>query len=75
MDQGSLRGIIVAVATGVRIKVESVYMKYEAVIGMEVHVELSTASKMFCGCGADFFGVEANTLVCPVCMGYPAYCR
>ena len=46
-------------------------MEYEAVIGMEVHVELCTASKMFCGCGADFFGAEPNTLVCPVCMGYP----
>jgi aspartyl-tRNA(Asn)/glutamyl-tRNA(Gln) amidotransferase subunit B len=46
-------------------------MAYEAVIGMEVHVELCTASKMFCGCGADFFGSEPNTLVCPVCMGYP----
>jgi aspartyl-tRNA(Asn)/glutamyl-tRNA(Gln) amidotransferase subunit B len=46
-------------------------MEYEAVIGMEVHVELCTASKMFCGCGAGFFGVEQNTLVCPVCMGYP----
>jgi aspartyl-tRNA(Asn)/glutamyl-tRNA(Gln) amidotransferase subunit B len=46
-------------------------MEYEAVVGMEVHVELSTASKMFCGCRADFFGVEPNTLVCPVCMGYP----
>jgi aspartyl-tRNA(Asn)/glutamyl-tRNA(Gln) amidotransferase subunit B len=38
---------------------------------MEVHVELCTASKMFCGCGADFFGTEPNTLVCPICMGYP----
>jgi aspartyl-tRNA(Asn)/glutamyl-tRNA(Gln) amidotransferase subunit B len=46
-------------------------MDYEAVVGMEVHVELCTASKMFCGCAADFFGKEPNTLVCPVCMGYP----
>lgn len=46
-------------------------MQYEAVIGMEVHVELATASKMFCGCRADFFGHDPNTLVCPVCMGYP----
>jgi aspartyl-tRNA(Asn)/glutamyl-tRNA(Gln) amidotransferase subunit B len=46
-------------------------MEYEAVIGMEVHVELCTASKMFCACRADFFGAEPNTLVCPVCMGYP----
>jgi aspartyl-tRNA(Asn)/glutamyl-tRNA(Gln) amidotransferase subunit B len=46
-------------------------MEYESVIGIEVHVELSTASKMFCGCSASFFGQEPNRLVCPVCMGYP----
>jgi aspartyl-tRNA(Asn)/glutamyl-tRNA(Gln) amidotransferase subunit B len=46
-------------------------MEYEAIIGMEVHAELSTASKMFCGCSAGFFGSEPNTQVCPVCMGYP----
>jgi aspartyl-tRNA(Asn)/glutamyl-tRNA(Gln) amidotransferase subunit B len=46
-------------------------MEYEAVIGIEAHVELATRSKMFCGCSADFFGKEPNTQVCPVCMGYP----
>ena len=46
-------------------------MDFEAVVGMEVHVELRTTSKMFCGCSADFFGKEPNTMVCPVCMGYP----
>ena len=46
-------------------------MDYEAVIGIEAHVELATYSKMFCGCSADFFGKEPNTHVCPVCMGYP----
>ena len=46
-------------------------MEYEAIIGMEVHVELCTLSKMFCRCSADFFGEEPNTHVCPVCMGYP----
>lgn len=46
-------------------------MDYEAVIGMEVHVELDTASKMFCKCSAAFFGAEPNTHVCPVCMGFP----
>ncbi len=44
--------------------------QYEAVIGLEVHVELSTASKMFCGC-RNVFGAEPNTLVCPVCLGLP----
>lgn len=46
-------------------------MKYEPVIGMEVHVELSTYSKMFCGCSAEFFGVAPNTHVCPICLGMP----
>ena len=45
-------------------------MKYEAVIGLEVHVQIRTASKMFCSC-ANKFGAEPNTLVCPVCLGYP----
>ncbi|MBO7148049.1 MAG: Asp-tRNA(Asn)/Glu-tRNA(Gln) amidotransferase subunit GatB [Lentisphaeria bacterium] len=43
---------------------------YEAVIGLEVHVQARTESKMFCSC-ANRFGAEPNTLVCPVCMGYP----
>jgi aspartyl-tRNA(Asn)/glutamyl-tRNA(Gln) amidotransferase subunit B len=45
-------------------------MQYEAVIGLEVHVQLRTASKMFCGCATEF-GAEPNTQVCPVCLGYP----
>jgi aspartyl-tRNA(Asn)/glutamyl-tRNA(Gln) amidotransferase subunit B len=44
--------------------------KFEVVIGLEVHVELNTKSKMFCGC-ANIFGNEANTNVCPVCIGLP----
>ena len=43
---------------------------YEAVIGIETHVELATASKMFCGCPVSF-GAEPNTTVCPVCLGLP----
>jgi aspartyl-tRNA(Asn)/glutamyl-tRNA(Gln) amidotransferase subunit B len=43
---------------------------WEPVIGIEVHVELMTASKMFCGCGVEF-GAEPNTLVCPTCLGLP----
>jgi aspartyl-tRNA(Asn)/glutamyl-tRNA(Gln) amidotransferase subunit B len=43
---------------------------YEAVIGIECHVELKTATKMFCGCRNEF-GAEPNTLVCPVCLGLP----
>jgi aspartyl-tRNA(Asn)/glutamyl-tRNA(Gln) amidotransferase subunit B len=44
---------------------------YEAVIGMEVHAQLLTRSKMFCGCDAEVFGAKANTHVCPVCLGMP----
>jgi aspartyl-tRNA(Asn)/glutamyl-tRNA(Gln) amidotransferase subunit B len=43
---------------------------YDPVIGLEVHVELNTATKMFCGC-ATGFGAEPNTQVCPVCLGLP----
>jgi aspartyl-tRNA(Asn)/glutamyl-tRNA(Gln) amidotransferase subunit B len=45
-------------------------MDYEVVIGMEVHVELKTESKAFCGCSTAF-GAEPNTHVCPVCLGLP----
>ncbi len=45
-------------------------MQYEAVIGIECHVELKTKSKMFCGCPNEFGG-EPNTQVCPVCLALP----
>jgi aspartyl-tRNA(Asn)/glutamyl-tRNA(Gln) amidotransferase subunit B len=45
-------------------------MPYEPVIGLEVHVQLLTASKMFCRC-PNRFGAPPNTLVCPICLGYP----
>ena len=45
-------------------------MSWETVIGIEVHVELSTESKVFCGCRTKF-GADPNTQVCPVCLGMP----
>ena len=44
---------------------------WEAVIGMEVHVQLSTASKMFCACSTDYLGAPPNSHTCPVCLGLP----
>lgn len=43
---------------------------YETVIGLEVHVELSTESKIFCGCATEF-GAPPNTHTCPICLGHP----
>ena len=43
----------------------------ETIIGLEVHAQISTKTKLFCGCARDSFGAEPNTTVCPVCMGHP----
>ncbi|HLL62076.1 MAG TPA: Asp-tRNA(Asn)/Glu-tRNA(Gln) amidotransferase GatCAB subunit B, partial [Propionibacteriaceae bacterium] len=49
---------------------EEALERYDPVLGLEVHVELNTASKMFCGCSTAF-GANPNTQVCPVCLGLP----
>ncbi|SPM37680.1 Asp-tRNAAsn/Glu-tRNAGln amidotransferase B subunit [Mycobacterium rhizamassiliense] len=49
---------------------DEVLERFDPVLGLEVHVELSTATKMFCGCSTGF-GAEPNTQVCPVCLALP----
>ena len=46
-------------------------MNFETIIGLEVHTQLNTRSKMFCRCRADYANATANTYVCPVCLGMP----
>ncbi len=59
-----------AASTAELVDYDDVVARYDPVLGLEVHVELSTATKMFCGC-ANRFGAEPNTQVCPVCLGLP----
>ncbi len=49
---------------------DDVLTRYEPVLGLETHVELGTATKLFCGCSTEF-GAEPNTQVCPTCLGLP----
>ncbi len=46
-------------------------MEYELIVGLEIHVQSKTKSKMFCTCSAEYFGSEPNTHTCPVCLGLP----
>lgn len=46
-------------------------MKLQTIIGLEVHAQMNTKSKMFCGCDNDAWGKPPNTTVCPICMGHP----
>lgn len=45
--------------------------EFEVVIGLEIHAQISTQSKLFCSCSTDSFGATPNTNVCPICMGFP----
>ena len=49
---------------------DDVLASYDPALGLEVHVELNTVTKMFCGCPTEF-GAEPNTQVCPTCLGLP----
>src|ERR1700747_3016553 len=64
MDSDHCRGLALPLHSRARI------MEYEAVIGLETHVQLKTKSKMWCGC-ANEFGAPPNTHVCAVCVGMP----
>ena len=44
---------------------------YETVVGLEVHVQLNTSTKIFCGCSTNYTGKPPNTHICPVCLGFP----
>lgn len=59
-----------AAGTDALVPYEDAIAEFDPVMGLEVHVELGTATKMFCGCPTDF-GAEPNTQVCPTCLGLP----
>lgn len=50
---------------------ENILGEYKLVLGLEIHLQLNTQYKMFCGCQGNFWGLEPNTNTCPVCLGLP----
>ena len=60
-----------AAAAAADVPGQSALDRYEAVIGIEIHCQLRTASKMFCGCSTDIDGAAPNSHCCPVCLGLP----
>jgi aspartyl-tRNA(Asn)/glutamyl-tRNA(Gln) amidotransferase subunit B len=50
---------------------DKVLEKYEPVVGVEIHVQLATASKAYCSCSTVYSPLQPNTNICPVCMGEP----
>ena len=73
LDRAGARAARSPGMTATLVPFEEVLERYDPALGLEVHVELNTATKMFCGCPASFGG-EPNTPVCPVCLG-PARAR
>jgi len=74
MKEENPRGAGSAGPTGVAVSGERSALgalRYEPVIGLEVHAQIQTASKMFCGCSTAYFDAPPNTHVCPVCLGMP----
>ena len=66
----ALKGRRMTTTADTLVPFDEVLERYDPALGLEVHVELNTATKMFCGCPAAFGG-EPNTNVCPTCLGLP----
>ena len=49
--------------------------EWESVIGLEVHLQLKTGTKVWCGCSADYDNDDPNTHTCPICLGHPEFFR